>query len=169
MFSYSFDYKVTHIFTALHFILNKNYSWPLKNSSLNYASLLIYRISFHKYYSTLRASQVALVLKSLSANARDTRDTGSIPGSGRSPGEGSGNAIQYSWLANSTDRGPWWAADHGATEGWAWLSHWTHTHKVIHGWLNLQIWNQGYMEFWPYEGRCPTPLPWSAVNCITFP
>ena len=45
----------------------------------------------------------------------------------------------------------------------------THTHRVIHGWLNLQIWNHGYMEFWPHEGRCPSPLPWSAVNYITFP
>ena len=105
MFSCSFDYKVTNIFTALHFILNKNYSLPLKNTSLNYASLLIHRISFHKYYSTTRASQVALVLKSLSANARDTRDTGSIPGSGRSPGGGSGNPLQFSCLENPMDKG----------------------------------------------------------------
>jgi len=42
-------------------------------------------------------------------NAGDTRDTGSIPGSGRSPGEGLGNPLQYSCLENPMDRGAWWA------------------------------------------------------------
>ena len=39
------------------------------------------------------------------ANAEDTRDVGSIPGSGRSPGVGSGNPLQYSCMENSMDRG----------------------------------------------------------------
>ena len=43
----------------------------------------------------------------------DARDTGSIPGSGRSPGGGNGNLLQYSCLENSMDRGTWWAAVHG--------------------------------------------------------
>ena len=47
------------------------------------------------------------------ANARDARDTGSIPGSGRSPGVGNGNSLQYSCLENSMDRGAWWATAHG--------------------------------------------------------
>ena len=55
------------------------------------------------------ASQVALVVKNLSANAGDTRDEGSIPGSGRSPGEGYGNPPQYSRLENPIDRGAWQA------------------------------------------------------------
>ena len=54
-----------------------------------------------------RASQVALVVRNLLANAGDVRDVGSIPGSGRSPGEGHGHAIQYSSLENLTDRGAW--------------------------------------------------------------
>ena len=41
-------------------------------------------------------------------NAGDLRDTGSIPGSGRSPGRGHGNPLQYSCLENPTDRGAWW-------------------------------------------------------------
>ena len=45
------------------------------------------------------ASQVALVIKNPPANAGDTRDTGSIPGSGRSPGGGLGNPLQYSWTS----------------------------------------------------------------------
>ena len=40
---------------------------------------------------------------------------GSIPGSGRSPGEGNGNPLQYSWLGNPMDRRAWWATDHGVT------------------------------------------------------
>ena len=42
-------------------------------------------------------------------------NVGSIPGSGRSPGEGNGNPLQYSCLENSTDRGAWEAAVHGVT------------------------------------------------------
>ena len=49
-------------------------------------------------------------------------DRGSIPGSGRSLGAGSGNPLQYSCLDNSMDRGTWWASVHGVTKSWAWLS-----------------------------------------------
>ena len=43
-------------------------------------------------------------------------DTGSIPGLGRSPGEGNGNPLQYSYLGNPMDRGAWWATVHGVTK-----------------------------------------------------
>ena len=43
------------------------------------------------------------------ANARDVRDAGLIPGSGRSPGGGDGNPLQYYCLENPLDRGAWWA------------------------------------------------------------
>ena len=49
--------------------------------------------------------------------ANDTRDTGSIPGSGRSPGVGSGNPFQYPCLENSMDKGAWQATVHGVTKG----------------------------------------------------
>ena len=52
------------------------------------------------------ASQVALVVKSLSVNAGDVRDAGSIPGSGRSPGGGNGNLLQYSCLENPMTEEP---------------------------------------------------------------
>ena len=51
------------------------------------------------------ASQVALVVKNSPANAGDIRDTGSIPGSGRCPGGGHGNTLQYFCLENPRDRG----------------------------------------------------------------
>ena len=59
------------------------------------------------------ASQVALVVKYPLANAGDV---GSIPKSGRSPGEGNGNPLQYSCLENPMDRRAWWATVHGVTK-----------------------------------------------------
>ena len=50
------------------------------------------------------------------ANAGDARDTGSIPGSGRSPGGWNGTRLQYSCLENSMDRGAWWATVHRVAE-----------------------------------------------------
>ena len=56
------------------------------------------------------------MVKNLPANAGDARDAGSIPGSGRSPGEGNGNPLQYSYLGNPMDRGAWQATVHGVTK-----------------------------------------------------
>ena len=53
------------------------------------------------------ASQVVLVVKNLPANAGDIRDSGSVPGLGRSPGEGHGSPLLHSCLENPTDRGAW--------------------------------------------------------------
>ena len=53
------------------------------------------------------------MVKNLPGNAGDIRDTGSIPGWGRSPGGGHGNPLQYSCLENSMDRGVWWTTAHG--------------------------------------------------------
>ena len=55
------------------------------------------------------ASQVALVVKNPPANAGDVRDVSSNPGSGKSPGGGHGNPLQYSCLENPLDRGNWQA------------------------------------------------------------
>ena len=52
-------------------------------------------------------------VKNLPANARDV---GSVPGWGRSPGEGNGNPLQYSCLGNSMDREAWWATVHGVAK-----------------------------------------------------
>jgi len=43
-------------------------------------------------------------------------DVGSVPGSGRSPGEANGNPLQYSCLENPIDRGAWWATVHGVAK-----------------------------------------------------
>ena len=54
----------------------------------------------------------SVVIKTLPANAGDFRDTGSTPGSGRSPGERNGYPLQYSCLENTMDRGAWWVIVH---------------------------------------------------------
>ena len=63
--------------------------------------------------SNYGASQVAPVVKSLSADAEDIGDTGSVPEAGRSPGGGQGNPLQYSCLKNPMNRGAWWVAVRG--------------------------------------------------------
>ena len=59
------------------------------------------------------------VVKNLSANVGDM---GLIPGSGRSPGGGNGNPLQYSCLGNPMDRGAWQATVHGIAKSWTQLS-----------------------------------------------
>ena len=55
------------------------------------------------------------VVKKLPASAEDARDADSMPGLGRSPGEGDGNSLQHSCLGNPLDGGAWRATVHGAT------------------------------------------------------
>ena len=55
---------------------------------------------------------MALVVRNLPANAGDSRDVGSIPGSGRSPGGGHSNPLQYSCLENPMDREAWQVTVH---------------------------------------------------------
>ena len=56
------------------------------------------------------------VEKNPPANAGDARNVGSVPGSKRSPGVGTGNSFQYSYLENSMDRGAWRATVHRAAK-----------------------------------------------------
>ena len=65
------------------------------------------------------------MVKNLPANTGDIRDTGSIPGSGRSPERGHGNLLQYSCLGNPMDREAWWATVHSIAE------------SIKHDWSNL--------------------------------
>ena len=64
-------------------------------------------------------------------SACNAGDLGSIPGLGRSPGEGTGNPLQYSCLENPLDRGAWWATDHGVAKSWTRLSDFTFTFTFI--------------------------------------
>ena len=69
-------------------------------------------------------------------------DPGSIPGSGRSPGEGNGNPLQYSCLENPTDRRAWWATVHEVLKSQTRLSDFTYFHFT-----NLYF----LMQFYPKQ------------------
>ena len=74
------------------------------------------------YYIYVRASQVASVVNKPPGNAGDIRDTDSIPGLGRSPGEGNGKPLQYSCLENPINGEVWQATVHEVTKSWTQLS-----------------------------------------------
>ena len=98
------------------------------------------------------ASQVALVVKNLPANAGDIRDAGSIPGLGSSPGEGNGNPLQYSCQENPMDRGAWWATVHGVAKSLTQLKRLsTHSYAICFFFLNLCC------PSWRRQGQ-PTPV-----------
>ena len=59
---------------------------------------------------------MVLVIKNAPTNAGDIRDVGSIPGSGRFPGEGNGDPLQYSCMENLMDSGAWWATVPGVAK-----------------------------------------------------
>ena len=75
-------------------------------------------------HSTSGASLVAQMVKMSTYNVGDL---GSIPGSGRFPGEGNGNPLQYSCLENSMDGGAWWATVNGVAKSQTQLSNFTFT------------------------------------------
>ena len=65
------------------------------------------------------------------ASACKGGDLGSVPGLGRSPGEGNGNPLQYSCLQNPVDGGAWWAIVHRVTKSQTWLNDLTFTFTLI--------------------------------------
>ena len=79
----------------------------------------------------------ALVVKNQPADAGDTGDMGSIPGSGRSPGGGNGNPLQYSCLENLMDRGAWWTPVTEVTNSRTWLR--MLAHVQIRRWLSIAL------------------------------
>ena len=92
------------------------------------------------------------VVKTPCANAGDTD---SIPGSGRLPGEGNGNPLQYFCLRNPMDRGAWWATVHGdgSQKSQSWLSDWTITLTLLETALSKRVkslvWEPDILGFSP--------------------
>ena len=98
------------------------------------------------------------------ASARNAGDLGSIPGSGRSPGEGNGNPLQYSCLENPVDRGAWWATVHGVAESRTRLSDLTSLHFTL-----VKAWKGEVGSFLTrapgYRAYSHTP---GALRCLPF-
>ena len=82
---------------------------------------------------------MALLVKNLPANAGDIRDAGSIPGSGRSPGGGHGNPLQYSSLENSIDSEAWQAVVHWAAKSQTRLKRLSTAQHSTHTYIHKQI------------------------------
>ena len=104
-----------------------------------------------------RASQVALVVKNLPANAGDVRDVRSVLGSGRSPGGGHGNPLRYSCLENPMHRGVWRASVHGVTKSQTQVKRFsTHTQfSIQHIFIGLL-----------HAGPCPGCIPLLRHSCF---
>ena len=98
---------------------------------------------------------MALVVKNPPDNAGNIRDTGSIPESGRSPGEGNGNPLQYSCLENPMDREAWQATAYNVVESWTGLkpfstytctnfklllAQWSHLFKTTFCQISISSW-----------------------------
>ena len=96
-----------------------------------------------------RASQVTPVVKNPSASAGDTRDLGSIPGWGRSPGAGCGNPLQHSCLENPINRGAQRATVHRVSKSQTRLKRLSmHTHDATRDWEFGFIWPVGIPCQW---------------------
>ena len=113
-----------------------------------------------------RGSQVTLVVKNLLANAGDSRNTASIPGSGRSPGGGNGNSLQHACLESPMARGAWQATVHGETKRWTWLSTWARL-EGLGGHCQLAFHRRGAGG--PERGAGRTPVTGPGPHGSTLP
>ena len=127
-----------------------------------YISYIIYLFNTYllsTYYvaPTRGVSQVLLAVKNQSTSAGDVRDSGSIPESGRSPGEGHGNLLHYSHLENPMDRGVWRAAVHSIAKSQTWMKQlgmakWPPPTSLVVLWLRLHASNAGGLGSIPGQG-----------------
>ena len=100
--------------SGLHCQGKAGHWWCRQQTQINSGSWLV----------LIPCTQVVLVVKNTPANGRDVRDVGTVPGWGRSPGEGHGHPLQYSCLEKPTERGAWQATVRGVTkiQTMKWLS-----------------------------------------------
>ena len=118
---------------ALCCIYRENMTWDLKIKSYLYQ----WQSSIHSCGCNNRAicSNLGFLDGSGSKeSACNAGDLGSIPGSGRSPGDGNSNPLQYSDLENSMDRGVWWAAVYGVAQS---LTQSRTAHGISRSWTGL--------------------------------
>ena len=111
---------------GVHFLIF-HFRWGVQLSSRAHA-LHVWGLGFipgtsrHWFHFETLSSTTVPVGKNPPATAGDTKDGGSIPGLGWSPGEGNGSPLQYSCLEKFMDRGAWWARVRGVTKSQTQLS-----------------------------------------------
>ena len=92
----------------------------LGKRGVNFSCVELYKVSESKLLHPVPRQTFpgGSVVKNPPVNAGNTRDVGSTSGSGRSPGGGNGNPLQYSCPGNPVDKGTWWVTVHGVTKSW---------------------------------------------------
>ena len=95
-------------------------SWNQAGPEDNFKCYLVSPSMYQSYYSEKADKNPSFMIGSSDGkeSACNAGDLGSIPGLGRSPGEGNGNPVQYSCLQNSMDRRAWWSTVHGVAKNW---------------------------------------------------
>ena len=128
----SFLYILSHL--ILTAILKKVYLSILQMKYWGWERLSTFA-RFYIYSIASEGFPGGTVVEKPPASAGDTGDAGSVPGSGRSPGEGSGNPLQCSCWENFIDRGAWQAVVHAQLS-----THIeTHTHTPANEWLESEV------------------------------
>ena len=117
MLLHPWDFPGKNTGVSCHFLLQSIFLTEGLNPGLPHCRQTLYCLS---HQGSCRFSR--LVVKTPPAKEGDLRDSGLIPGSGRSPGEGKGNPLQYSCLENPMDWGAWWATIHGIAKSRTLLS-----------------------------------------------
>ena len=107
---------------------------------------------------------MAQTIKNPPDNAGDTIGAGSITGSGRLPGEGNGNLLQYSCLGNPIDRGAWWAPVQRVAESQTWLRlNQPKTHKYYNRTRALK---STFYSTRNIPGLCPCPRKYGMLGFV---
>ena len=111
------------------------------------------------------------------ASACNAGDLGSIPGSGRSPGEGNGNPLQHSYLENPMDGGAWWASVHGVAKSRTRLSDFTFTTQqpllklllctMPHSTSGFNLLWGSWPKVQQWQCTCVDPLSWQLWEELT--
>ena len=127
---------------------------------IKYFSLLCLLDLFKKFF--VRGFPGSIVVKNVCASAGDSGEVSSIPGLGRSLGEGNGNPVQYSCLGNPMDTGVWWATVHRVAKGWTQLCNWacTQAHTGVKTRLGRVVFLLLFLLFNRYK--------YYQISCISY-
>ena len=96
-----------------------------------WGSICVTFLDFFPTKKKKKQSGASLVVQLVRLCTPNARGPGWIPGSGRFPGEGNGNPLQYSCLRIAVDRRAWWVTVHGVAKSWTQLRNWEHTSVEI--------------------------------------
>ena len=110
-------------------------------------------------YILLRPIWTSLMAQTVKCLPTDAGDLGSIPGLGRSPGEGNGNPLQYSCLENPMDGGAWWATVHGVSKS-------QDTTERLHFQTHLLPISSVHCEHSPSDSRGRLQQSWSGASLL---